>query len=144
MVEKGLLSDGEVEKRMTEIREREILLREKVEASRKEYANMVSKEDIEQVAENFKMQELDAQVGHSYHGSKGHFNGLTLQEKKAILTTIFNGKFKEKGLSKRFGIYVKRGEKGWLFEIRGAFPKVTGRIDNGLKVDANGLDHMRA
>ncbi len=143
-VEKGLLSDGEVERKMNEIRDREGLVRAKAETARKEYDGMATEEYIEQAARNFKIEELAAGLEHSHLGSESHLNELTDNEKRGILQNIFNGRFIENGRQMRYGIYIERGEKGWLYSIRGAFPQVRGMIRDDLKVDSNGLSYIRA
>ena len=73
------------------------------------------------------------QIEHSHFGSKAHLNKLTPQQKRSILQMIFSEKFTEDGQERRSGVYVKKGQQGWLYTIKGAFPSVTGRVNNHLK-----------
>ncbi len=143
-VERGLLQDSEVERKMNEIRDRECLVRAKAETARKEHDGMVTEEYIEQAARNFKIEELAAGLEHSHLGSESHLNELTDKEKRGILLSILNGKSIENGREYRYGVYIERGQKGWLYTIRGAFPQVRGMIRDDLKVDSDGLSYIRA
>ena len=84
------------------------------------------------------------QMEHSCLGSKAHLKELTQEKKRSILQTIFSEKFTEDGQERRSGVYVKKGQQGWLYTIKGAFPSVTGRVNNHLKEDLANLQFLNS
>ena len=140
-IEKGLITDTEVKKRMDKTRDEGARVKERIETAKRQYDQVVTEEQIKEAARSFKHESLGLQIEHSYHGSKAHLHGskireteaLTPQQKRSILQKVFSEKFTEKGEERRSGVYVKKGQRGWLYMIKGAFPSVTGRVNNHLK-----------
>ncbi len=76
------------------------------------------------------LDEMDGQIKHSYLGSQAHLSEMTFQEKRDLLKALFPGK-DPNGM--RYGIYIKRGVKGWHYRVYGVFNPFKGYIDNGNK-----------
>ncbi len=133
LVTKGLFTDEEIAEKMTKIRDRESSIKNSITIARTELDQSVTKEQIRQAVRSFKFEELAAQIEHSRLGGSKHLEGLTDQQKRAILQHIFRDKFTENGKQKRAGVYIRKGQKGWLYSVRGSFPPVKGMLKDDLK-----------
>lgn len=127
---------------MDKTRDEEARVKERIESAKRQYDQVVTEEQIKQAARNFRYELLGLQLEHSRLGSKAHLKELTQERKRSILQAIFSEKFTDKGEERRSGVYVKKGQRGWLYTIKGAFPSVTGRVDSHLKEDLGSFQFL--
>ena len=143
-IEKGLITDTEVKKRMDKIRDEEARIKERIESAKRQYDKVATEEQIKQAAGSFKYESLGLQIEHSRLGSKAHVKELTQERKRSMLQAIFSEKFTEDGQERRSGVYVKKGQQGWLYTIKGACPSVTGRVNSHLKEDSGNFQFLNS
>lgn len=119
-VEKDLIDDDDLKERFQKHKYREALLKSENEKIQSNLETVPTEPVIKQKAQ------LMQRVKESYFHSEAHLKGMTFEDKRELLQNIFSGTDKD---GNRYGVYVeKKGNKDWLYTIKGTFIEEVGRL----------------
>lgn len=114
---KGLFSDDELQPLLQEKRTRAIPLDAEITKLRQEVANAPSEKDIKQAAQAVSKAVRRARAHDRFRDSvEGKY-----KDDRKLIEAVFSGRDSE---GRRLGVYVKKVDGKWLYELRGNLPWV--------------------
>jgi len=109
-IEKGLITDAEVEKKMTDIRLREASVKSEIESIEPQIINIPT---IEQIKRRAKM--IERIVSQIYH-SPSRLKRMSFEDRRQLVSSFFGGKDSQ---GRRLGVYLSKSGGEITYEIRG-------------------------
>ena len=136
-ISEGIIEKSDVKEKMDVLREKESLIQNDLQMTESKLGSLPSEEQIKNRAKVISLfrkkkggptkDDMKKLIEHSYLGSEEHLNEMTFDEKREVLQSIFPGKDDQ---GKRYGVYLKRNESGWKYNVKGLLPSVIGTLDN--------------
>lgn len=114
---KGLFTDDEVQPLIQEKRTRAIPLADEIEKLQQELSNTPSEKEIKQAAQAVS-KEAKRHMGRKKYQDKLEKN---FKDDRKFIESVFTGKDAE---GKRLGVYVRKVDGKWFYELRGNLPWV--------------------
>jgi hypothetical protein len=75
-------------------------------------------------------EDMEDQMKYARLGSMERLNEMTLEEKRELLGSMFQGKDAQ---GRKYGVYLRKDSKGWQYEIYGDYKGMRGYILNKRK-----------
>jgi predicted transcriptional regulator len=121
-IAKGLISDDEAEKVITEIRERDVLLKDEIEKIKPQIANVPTEIQIKRKAALIKKTLRDIFT------RPARLDKMSFEDKRKIVQSAFGGKDAE---GNRYGVYLHKPAKvgeAVTYEIKGVLDDIQGQL----------------
>lgn len=122
-ISNGIIENEEASEKISEIREKNLILKQTMDKISVELDSMPSQEEV-----NMSSQLLHSQW-ESFWQSTGHKEKMTVEDKRKVLQELFSEKTSD---GRRSGVYVeyhRHNKKGpWHYQIEGSFIDLSGRL----------------
>jgi DNA invertase Pin-like site-specific DNA recombinase len=125
-IEDGIGDVESIKKRIIEHENRIKLLNHEIAIIKSRLEKIPSEELITLKADLLKKM-IKGYYGHSL----AHYKKMTFDDKRKLLQSIFSGVDAQ---GNRCGIYIKKDQKGWIYEIKGNFISEIGRLSNKIRI----------
>lgn len=128
----GTLSKPEAQDKLSQFRQTETALLKEAGQVEGQLASIPTEKMIGQKAKLLK------RLAHDYFKSFAHLREMTFDDRRALLQNLFSGKTDD---GKRYGVYISRDNKRFVYTIRGNFGEFIGYLD--IKLNLGDKDDPR-